>query len=51
MSQVILEAAASLDWVHYVLVVAVHGGALGVGYVCCAWGSGERTGVLSSFSL
>ena len=27
------------------------GGALGVGSVCCAWGSGERTGVLSSFCL
>ena len=27
------------------------GGALGVGSMCCAWGSGERTGVLSSFCL
>ena len=27
------------------------GGALGVGSVCCAWGSGERTGLLSSFCL
>ena len=27
------------------------GSALGVGSVCCAWGSGERTGVLSSFCL
>ena len=27
------------------------GGELGVGSVCCAWGNGERTGVLSSFCL
>ena len=27
------------------------GGALGVGSVCCAWGSGHMTGVLSSFCL
>ena len=27
------------------------GGALGVYYMCCAWGSVERTGVLSSICL
>ena len=49
MSQVILEAAASLEWAH--VTGCGCGGALDVGSLCCAWGIGERTGVLSSFCL